>query len=85
VKTPFLRYRSQMIQESLNSVVAKFAASDKTIRDKSWAPLLSGQMPLSVLSLISQVTSSASVRSADEATNSSGGWISIFHSDTPCR
>ncbi len=58
-----------MIQESLNSVVAKFAAADTTARNKPWAPLLSGQMPLSVLSLISQVTPFASVRSADEATN----------------
>jgi D-serine deaminase-like pyridoxal phosphate-dependent protein len=67
VKTPFLRYRSRMIQESLNSVVAKLIASDKTSGDKSWAPLLSGQIPMSVLSLISQVTSQASVRSADKA------------------
>jgi hypothetical protein len=67
VKTPFLRCRSTMIQKSLNSVVAKLAASDKTSGDKFWAPRLSGQIPLSVLSLISQVTSSASVRSAEEA------------------
>ena len=65
--TPFLRYRSKLIQESLNSVVARFAPSDTTPRNKFWAPLLTGQMPLSVLSLISKVTSSASVRSADEA------------------
>ena len=68
MKTPFLRYRSGMIQESLNSVVAKFAPSDTTLRNKSWAPLLSGQIPLSVLSRISHVTSFASVRSVDEAT-----------------
>ena len=68
MKTPFLRYRSKVIQESLNSVVAKRAASDTTSGDKSWAPLLSGQIPLSVLSRISQVTSFASVRSADKAT-----------------
>lgn len=68
MKTPFLRYRSTMIQKSLNSVVAKLAASDKTSGDKSWAPLLSGRIPLLVQSLISKVTSSASVRSADEAT-----------------
>ena len=68
MKTPFLRYRSTMIQKSLNSVVAKLAASDKTSVDKSWAPLLSGRIPLLAQSLISKVTSSASVRSADEAT-----------------
>lgn len=56
-----------MIQESLNSVVAKLIASGKTSGDKSWAPLLSGHIPLSALSLISKVTSQASVRSADEA------------------
>ena len=56
-----------MIQESLNSVVAKLIASDKTSGDKSWAPLLSGQIPSSALSLISKVTSQASVGSADEA------------------
>ena len=79
MKTPFLRYRSTMIQKSLNSVVAKLAASDKTSGDKSWAPLLSDRIPLSVLSLISKVTSSASVRSADEATTlSAAGFRSIL-------
>ena len=68
MKTPFLRYRSKLIQDSLNSVSAKYAAFDKTTCNKSWAPLLAGQIPLSVMSLISQVTSIASVRSADEAT-----------------
>ncbi len=68
MKTPFLRYRSKVIQESLNSVVAKCAQLDTTFRNKSWAPLLSGRTPLSVLSLITQVTPFASVRSADEAT-----------------
>ncbi len=68
MRTPFLRYRSGRIQDSLKSVVAKLAAADTTPRNKSWAPLLSGQIPLSVLSLISQVTSQAAVRSADEAT-----------------
>ena len=79
MKTPFLRYRSTMIQKSLNSVVAKLAASNKTSGDKSWAPLLSGQIPLSVLSLISKVTSQASVRSVDEATTlSAAGFRSIL-------
>jgi hypothetical protein len=78
VKTPFLRYRSKMIQKSLNSVVAKLAASDTTPRNKSWAPLLSGQMPSSVLSRISQVTSLASVRSADEATTLSAAGFRSF-------
>jgi D-serine deaminase-like pyridoxal phosphate-dependent protein len=78
VKTPFLRYRSTMIQKSLNSVVAKLAASDKTSGDKSWAPLLSDRIPLSVLSLISKVTSSASVRSADEATTLSAAGFRSF-------
>ena len=68
MKTPFLRYRSGMIQESLNSVGAEFASSDTTLRSKSWAPLLSSQIPLSVLSRISKVTSLASVRSSDEVT-----------------
>ena len=68
MKTPFLRFRSGMIRESLNSVVAKLAASDIASNSKSWAPLLSGRTPLSVLSLISQVTSIASVSSAEEAT-----------------
>jgi hypothetical protein len=67
VKTPFLRFRSGMIQQSLIPVVTKLAASDTTSCNKAWAPLLSGQIPLSVLSLISQVTSFASVRSAEEA------------------
>ncbi len=67
MKTPFLRYRSGRIQESLNSVLAQYTPSDATPRNKSWAPLLTGQIPLSVLSLISKVTSSASVRSTDEA------------------
>lgn len=68
MKTPFLRYRTKVILESLNSVVAKLARSATTSRSKSWAPLLSDQIPLSVLSRISQLTSSASVRSAKEAT-----------------
>ncbi len=68
MKTPFLRYRSKVIQDSLNSVAAKLAASDKTPHNKSWAPVLSGQIPLSVMSLISQMTPFASVRSADDAT-----------------
>ena len=68
MKTPFLRYRSGMIQESLNSVVAKYSSSDTTLQNKSWAPLLSGQIPLSVLSRISQAASFASLRSTDEAT-----------------
>ena len=78
MKTPFLRYRSGRIQESLNSVVAQFGASDKTPGDKSWAPLLSGQILLSVLSLISKVTSSASVRSAEEATALAGAGFRSF-------
>jgi D-serine deaminase-like pyridoxal phosphate-dependent protein len=78
VKTPFLRYRSGRIQESLNSVVAQFGASDKASRSKFWAPVLSGQIPLSVLSLISQVTSIASVRSADEATTLSAAGFRSF-------
>jgi D-serine deaminase-like pyridoxal phosphate-dependent protein len=78
VKTPFLRYRSGRIQESLKSVVAGLAASDITSCNKLWAPLLSGQMPLSVLSRISQVTSLASVRSADEATTLSAAGFRSF-------
>lgn len=57
-----------MIQKSLNSVLPRDTPSDATPRKKSWAPLLSGQMPSSVMSLISKVTSVASVRSVDEAT-----------------
>ena len=79
MKTPFLRYRSKVIQDSLNSVVDRFAASEKTACNKSWAPPLSGQIPLSVLSRISQVTSLASVRSAEEATTlAAAGFRSFF-------
>lgn len=67
MKTPFLRYRTRMIQECLNSVGDKFALSDASPRNKFWAPLLCGQIPLTVLSLVSNVTSFASARSADEA------------------
>lgn len=67
MRTPFLRYRSQVIQDFLESVVTKFAPPETTSRKKLWAPLLSGHTPLSVLSQISQVTSVASVSAADEA------------------
>lgn len=69
MKTPFLRFRSGVIEDSLNSVFARFAPSGKAVGHKTWTPLLSSQIPVPVLSQISQFTSSASVSSANDATS----------------
>lgn len=79
MKTPFVRYRSRIIQESLNSVSRSLFLPDTTPHSKFWAPLLSGQIPLCVLSPVSHLTASASVRSVHEAiTLAAAGFRSLL-------